>query len=333
MKAGKLSELILNRSILKKVKKNRKEILYGARIGNDAAVMRINGDLTAACAASSSFSYIPKDFIDSGSSLASVLLNAELTILRAANSVSAECGEAFALMPVFILPEDFEEAELKQAADVFEAVAEKLNLQIAGGHSEVSAYVKQPIFSVTVLGNRQNFSLENPKAYGQDIIMTGYAASEATKVMTVLCKKKLKQRFSDLYIDKAAKQACELSIIKHMQTAKQNHAGWMHDVSESGVFGGLWELGEKLRAGMEIDLKKIPIRQETIEFSEYMGCNPYNMPSLGAALITAEDGNGLVRELEKQKIPAVIIGKVTEGKDRVLVNHEERRYLEQPRQA
>ena len=86
-----------------------------------------------------------------------------------------------------------------------------------------------------------------------------------------------------------------------------------------------------MHAGMEIDLKKIPIRQETRNFREYMVSNPYTVPSLGAALITAEDGNGLVRELERQGIPAVVIGKITEGKDRVLVHHEERRYLEQPR--
>ncbi|MDE7307235.1 MAG: hydrogenase maturation factor [Lachnospiraceae bacterium] len=331
MKAGKLSELILSRSVLKKIRNKRKEILCGARTGNDAAVMKINGDLTAACAASSSFSYLPRNFTDSDCCLTSVLLNAELTVLRAANSVSAEWGEPFSLMPVLLLPEGFEESELKKVVDMFEKTAEHLNLQIAGGHSEISAYVKRPVFSVTVFGNRKCFISDNTKAYGQDIIMTGYAASEATRVMTALCRKKLEERFAPLYIEKAAEYTCELSVIKHMETARQNNAAWMHDLSETGVFGGLWELGEKLHAGMEIELKKIPIRQETIEFSEYMACNPYTVPSLGAALITAEDGNGLVRELERQGIPAVVIGKITEGKDRVLVHHEERRYLEQPR--
>lgn len=331
MKAGKLSELILNRSVLKKIRNKRKEILRGARAGNDAAIMKVNGDLTVSCAASSSFSYIPSNFIDSDCYLESTLLNTELTVLRAANSVSAEWGEPFALMPVLLLPESFEESELKKVVDVLEKTAECLNLQIAGGHSEVSVYVERPIFSVTVFGNTKCFVSDNKKPYGQDIIMTGYAASEAVKVMTTLCKKKLKERFSPLYIEKAAEHTCELSVIKHMETARQNNAAWMHDLSETGVFGGLWELGEKLHAGMEIDLKKIPIRQETIEFSEYMACNPYVMPSLGAALITAENGNGLVRELEKQGIFAAVIGKVTEGKDRILMNHEERRYLEQPR--
>jgi len=331
MRAGKLSELILGRSVLNKIRNKRKEVLCGARAGNDAAVMRIEGDLAAACAAGSSFSYIPEGFTDSGCCLASVLLNAELTVLRAANSVSAEWGEPFALMPVIILPESFEEAALKKTADVFEETAKRLNLQIAGGHSEVSAYVEMPVFSVTVFGNRPRFMPNSKKVYGQDIVMTGYAAAEALRVITVLCRAKLEERFAPLYIKEAAGHASELSVIRHMEAARRSGAVWMHDLSETGVFGGLWELGEKLHAGMEIDLKRIPIRQETIEFSEYMNCNPYTLPSLGAALIAAEDGNGLVRELEKQGIPAVIIGKVTEGNDRVLVSHGERRYLEQPR--
>ena len=110
MKAGKLSELILNRSVLKKIRNKRKEVLCGAKTGNDAVILRTDGDLTAACAASSSFFYIPEDFTDLEACLASVLLNAELVVLRAANSVSAEWGEPFALMPVLVLPEIFVEA-------------------------------------------------------------------------------------------------------------------------------------------------------------------------------------------------------------------------------
>ena len=48
--------------------------------------------------------------------------------------------------------------------------------------------------------------------------------------------------------------------------------------------------------------------------------------------MAAEDGNHLVRELEKAGIKATIIGKATEGNDRVLINEEERRFLEPPKE-
>ena len=75
-------------------------------------------------------------------------------------------------------------------------------------------------------------------------------------------------------------------------------------------------------------MKKIPIRQETVEICEYFDVNPYKILSGGCLLIATEDGNGLVMELEKANIPAVIIGKATDGNDRVLLNEDERRFLE-----
>ena len=105
----------------------------------------------------------------------------------------------------------------------------------------------------------------------------------------------------------------------------------MHDVTEGGIFGALWELAEASGIGLEIDLKKIPVRQETIEICEFFGLNPYELISSGCMLMAASDGNLLVRELEKEGIPAVVIGKAMEGNDRVLINEEERRFLEPPK--
>ena len=87
----------------------------------------------------------------------------------------------------------------------------------------------------------------------------------------------------------------------------------MHDVTEGGIFGALWEMAEASGVGLEIDLKKIPVRQETIEVCEFFGINPYQLISSGCMLMAAEDGNLLVRELEKAGIPATIIGKATAG--------------------
>ena len=43
----------------------------------------------------------------------------------------------------------------------------------------------------------------------------------------------------------------------------------MHDVTTGGIFGALWELAEASGVGLEIELKKIPIRQETVEICEF----------------------------------------------------------------
>ena len=60
------------------------------------------------------------------------------------------------------------------------------------------------------------------------------------------------------------------------------------------------------------------------------GVNPYQMLSTGALLIAAADGEGLVQKMALEGIPSVVIGRTTSGKERILRNGEEVRYLDKP---
>ena len=48
-------------------------------------------------------------------------------------------------------------------------------------------------------------------------------------------------------------------------------------------------------------------------------------------MLAADNGYDLVRVLEESGIHAAVIGKVTEGNDRVVTNGEETRFLEPPK--
>ena len=121
--------------------------------------------------------------------------------------------------------------------------------------------------------------------------------------------------------------------IGHAAADNQRFSGVtaMHDVTEGGIYGALWEVAESTGVGLEIDLKKIPIRQETIEICEFFELNPYELISSGSLLMVTDDGLGLVRNLEKEGIPAAVIGRICEGNDRVVINDDEKRFLEPPK--
>jgi hydrogenase maturation factor len=161
--------------------------------------------------------------------------------------------------------------------------------------------------------------------------MTNAAALEATAILAYEEEEELKTRFTSLYIDRAKEFAKELSIEKEASIAVKNGVKAMHDMSDTGVFGALWELGEAGNCGVEVNLKKINMRQETIELTNHLGINPYIIPSAGSLLMVTSDGLGLIHELEKEDICACVIGKITEGHDRVIINEDERRYLEPPK--
>mgnify|MGYP002229688185 FL=1 len=87
----------------------------------------------------------------------------------------------------------------------------------------------------------------------------------------------------------------------------------MHDITEGGIFGALWELAQGADVGLDVDLKKIPIRQETVEVCEQFGLNPYLLMSSGAMLIGTKQGEILVRKLGEAGIPGTVIGQAVEA--------------------
>ena len=90
-------------------------------------------------------------------------------------------------------------------------------------------------------------------------------------------------------------------------------------------------MAESSGVGLLIDLRKIPVKQETIEICNYFDINPYELISSGSMLMASKDGNKLKLELERIGIEATIIGKCTDNNDRVLINGENKRFLEPPK--
>ena len=80
-----------------------------------------------------------------------------------------------------------------------------------------------------------------------------------------------------------------------------------------------------------MELKQIPVRQETIEICEFFSLNPYQLFSTATLLAAVPDGARTVRELAAEHIPAAVIGRVTEGiARRMFHGGQEAGFLERP---
>ena len=97
-----------------------------------------------------------------------------------------------------------------------------------------------------------------------------------------------------------------------------------------GVLAGLWQLTGELCCGMDVDLKAIPVRQESIEICEYMDLDPYSLSSAGACLIAAANGDRTGAALTKAGIPFAVIGHLADGNDCILHFADRIRYLNRP---
>ena len=99
---------------------------------------------------------------------------------------------------------------------------------------------------------------------------------------------------------------------------------------EGGILAGLWILSQASHTGLGVDLRLIPIKQETIELCEILGLNPYTLPSEGVWLLAVENGFELAQTLKKEGLRCTRIGTAQKGKKKLLYNGDEIRYLERP---
>lgn len=112
--------------------------------------------------------------------------------------------------------------------------------------------------------------------------------------------------------------------------AKKSGATALYPMNEGGFLSALWKMAEASQVGLEVDFKKIPIRQETIEICEIFDLNPYKLLSDGALLIGIPAGEALAQELRRMGLMAAVIGQTNSGNDRLLYYNENARFLERP---
>ena len=319
MRKGKLPENVLKRSVFRQLHKSRSEVLFGAGVGQDCAALRLEPDEVFVM---SSDPVIWTEKIDSKRAVYATL-----------NDLATSGAEPVGLMLTALLPETIEEPQIREMVKEIAAECEPLGVQILGGHTEITDAVNQPVISVTGVGKAKEKELLSTGGVqpGDDIIVTKWIGLEGTARIARARYQELETRYPKHLIEEAQGFDRYLSIIPEAATAMKSGVRAMHDVTEGGIFGALWELAEASGVGLDIDLKKIPIRQETVEICEFFGLNPYQLVSGGSLLLAAADGNAIVMALQKAGIPAIVVGKATAGNDRVLINEEERRFLEPPK--
>ncbi len=251
----------------------------------------------------------------------------------ALNNVAVAGAEPLGVLLALLLPEETEEAELAGLMEQVQEICNALQVDILGGHTEVTPVVREPVMTVTGVGHRDAAQAKRLSgvAAGQDIVVSKWIGLEGTARLAKCHREKLSKRFPMRMIEDAADYDRYLSIIPEAATAVKSGVCGMHDVSRGGIFAALWEMASGAGVGLNVHLKKLPVRQETIEICEYFELNPYELLSGGCLLMTAWDGEKLVMDLAGAKIPAVVVGKITDSHDRVLYHGEEKRFLDMPK--
>lgn len=316
MEIGKVPENVLKRAVFKQIKHTRPEVLLPPGVGEDCAAIETKEDEVLV------FSTDPITGATKGVG--------RLAVHITANDLASAGAEPVGILTCILLPPRTREKKLHDLMEEIVMTANALRIQVMGGHTEVTDVVNRPVITVTGVGKVKKDCLVSTGGMqpGDDLVMTKWAGLEGTGIIVQEKREELSARLPQELLDAAEKLGQEISVIPEAAVGVQHGVTAMHDVTEGGIFGALWEMGEASGTGLTVDLEKIPIRQETIEICEFYDINPYMLISSGSMLMATPKGNLLVEQLQEKGIAAAVIGRAVEGHDRIVRSGEEKRFLE-----
>lgn len=171
---------------------------------------------------------------------------------------------------------------------------------------------------------------------GDELLVIGPVALSGTVLLTEASYGFLREFFSEgflreaSYLEQKYGTGSPVEESSAWKAAEAAGATALIPMGESGVLSALWKMAEASGVGLTADLRRIPIRQETIEICEKLDINPYKLWSRGGFLAGIPSGEGLVQTCCQMGIMAAVIGQTNKGNDRLLYSGENVRYLERP---
>lgn len=302
VKIGKLSWEELNKIIKNNKGFLREEVRVRSKIGEDCSVVNF-GDYE--CVLSTD-----------------PITGAENNIGRLAVHINtndiASCGvEPLGILVTILIPPHVELEKVEEIMKEIDEEAKKLKLEILGGHTEVTDAVNRVVVSCTVIGKTEAgraISTSGAKI-GDDIIVTKSLCIEGTSIIVNDHYNKAKEVLSAEELEEARTYTEKLSVVKEGIIAGEFGVNSMHDITEGGILGAIWEVAEGSGVGFKLYKDKLPITNITQKLCEKFSIDPLRFISSGSMVITCGNSYELVEILNSQGIDACIVGSIIkEGK-------------------
>lgn len=312
MREGKISQAVLDRSVIRSIKSSNENIIKGPHIGSDFSLMSMVDNSTAAVA---SRTIVLKEQDD-----------LKFGFYHLVNHVSCAGCVLQGIVVSILFPQEAAEDLLKSIMKTLDLLCGQTGMSVIGGNTTVSEAVQFPVISLTCLGFSNNEKNEK-KLSKQDIVIVNHVGVEGTLRAVNKYRDKLLEKLPERVLNEACKFEKELMAVNEAVTAFEAGAASVHTVGEGGIFAALWEFAFEAKTGLEVDLKKIPIHQETVEICEILGVNPYEFMSTGSLIVTTDNGEELCRIMGEKGMYAVVCGHTDSSNDRVITNEDEKRHL------
>ena len=300
MEIGKLKTELLEKYIFNNLSSNREEVIIKSGTGLDNAVMDFGGDLIVAST---------DPITGASKNIGSLAINVSV------NDVSCQGADPVGVLMTVLIPPSATLEDLKEIVEDANKTAKKLNVDIIGGHTEITDAVNKILISTTVLGRVDKKAMPDPKSIkaGDVVAVSKYLGIEGTSIIAH-DKDDVSEILSEEELKFAKSLADDISVLKEARLATKYGVKHMHDITEGGLYGALWETGVALGHGLRAYYDEIPLLDETKKIAEFYGLDPMRLISSGSMLMIFDKDKFIdfKDEADKRGIKITKIGEVIE---------------------
>jgi hydrogenase maturation factor len=307
--------------------KSSRDVLVGPGPGLDAAVLDL-GDGRVMAVAEDPIFPAPKLSLD---------LMGWFTVHIGASDVAVTGVKPEYMTYTLLLPGSSPEEDARVLIRSISDTAESLGIAIVGGHTGWYDAVNMPIVGgVTVWGFAPNDQWISPGGAkdGDVILMTKGPAIEASALLSVVYKDRLQNRLSSELMEKLLSRVDQITVVKDALLAfEAGGVNAMHDATEGGVLGGLWEMHAASGLHLWAELDKVPVPEDINALARELEFDPWSAISEGTLLAAVKpDRVSEVRKVwSSVGIESAVLGRFdAQLKSNVLVRNNQKLELPEP---
>jgi hydrogenase maturation factor len=324
---GKIHPAFFDRVIYPKLGAGSGDIVIGPRHGVDYGVIRVGGRYMA-------FSTDPFFIVPSFGFSRAAWFGFHIVFCDVAVS---------GLEPRYLtidlnLPPEIKEAELEEMWDSVHAEALKYGISVITGHTARYTGCNYPMVggatSIAVGGKRDLRGPDRVKK-GDRVVITKGPAIETTGLLAVLFPEKFVMAGGAAFQKEAAAVFSQMTVMEDCAVARRfRGVHVMHDATECGVWGGLYEMARAGGYGLRVEEESIPVQPVIRKTADLFRFDPFSAISEGTliTMVDRKDTDGLIRALADQGIPAAVVGEVVNAEQGMkIIGRSGERILEYPK--
>jgi len=219
------------------------------------------------------------------------------------------------------LPPEIKEEELEDMWETIHQEAKKYDISIITGHTARYTGCNYPMVGGATgiaIGDEKDLRGPHKVKLGDQIVITKGPAIETTGLLAVLFPHKfILAGGADFQIE-AHDVFYQMSVLDDCAIARQFpgvHA--MHDATECGIWGALYEMARAGEYGLRIEEDLIPIQPVIKKTAQLFEFDPFCAISEGTliAMVDKNDAGKLIDAFKKNKILSSVVGEVVNKKD------------------